>query len=136
MLLLAVDVENLLMFYKIKDMLKPIEWVLPINICVIIICMGMLFTKHVYSANGQEVQVVQCFSLNEKVNLITKLEEEMGEVSIFIGLSSKDIHTIEIFINSKTGSWTVVGTNVEKVCILDFGMQGKIKKLKELGQGV
>jgi hypothetical protein len=136
MLLLAVDVENHLMFYKIRTIFNPIQWLLPINICIIIICMGMLFTKHVYSANGQEVQAVQCLSLNEKANLITKLEEEMGEVSIFVGLSAKDIHTIEIFINSKTGSWTVVGTNLEKVCILDFGIQGQVKKLKELGQGV
>ena len=124
------------MFYKIRTILNPIDWLIPLHICIIIFCIGLLFTKHAYSANGQESQGIQCVPLIEKNNLIAKLENEMGEVSIFIGVSSKDIHTIEVFINLNTKSWTVLGTNLMKVCILDFGMHGQIKNLKEVGQGV
>lgn len=136
MLLLAVDVENHLMFYKIRTILNPIAWLIPLHVCIIIFCVGLLFTKHVYSANGQGPQGIQCVPLIEKNNLVAKLENEMGEVSIFVGASSKDIHTIEVFVNPNTKNWTVLGTNLMKVCILDFGIHGQIKKLKALGQGV
>ena len=124
------------MFYKIRTMFNLIDWLIPLHICIIIFCVGLLFTKHVYSANGQVVQGIQCVPLIEKNNLVAKLEKKMGEISIFIGTSSKDVHTIEVFVNPNTKSWTVLGTNLMKVCILDFGMHGQIKNLKEVGQGV
>jgi len=122
------------MFYNIKNTI--LDWLVPINICIIIICLGMLLTKDVYSANGQTPVPLQCVPAAEKLKVIEKLENELGEILIFSGFSSKDIHSIEVFINPETGTWTVIGTNLMKVCILDYGVQGQIKNLNKLGQGV
>ena len=51
-------------------------------------------------------------------------------------LSSKDLHSIEVYLNPDTGTWTAIGTNLMKICILDYGVQGQIKNLNKLGQGV
>jgi hypothetical protein len=117
------------MFYKIKTIFNPVDCLIPIRICIIIFCLGIIFTNYAYSANEKESQKIQCIPISEKDSLLTKLKNIYGENKIFIGLSSKGTHFIELFINSDTGSWTILGTNPTKVCIFDFGMQGKIKIL-------
>ena len=122
------------MFYNIKDTI--LDWLVPIYVCIIIICLGMLFTKDVYSANGQIPVPLQCVPAAEKLKVIEKLENELGEILIVSGLSSKDLHSIEVYLNPDTGTWTAIGTNLMKICILDYGVQGQIKNLNKLGQGV
>ena len=122
------------MFYNIKDTI--LDWLVPIYVCIIIICLGMLFTKDVYSANGQIPVQLQCVPAAEKPKVIKKLENELGEILIVSGLSSKDLHSIEVYLNPDTGTWTAIGTNLMKICILDYGVQGQIKNLNKLGQGV
>ena len=121
------------MFYKIKSIFNPINWLIPIQICIIIFCLGIIFTKYTYSANEKKDKEFKCIYLIEKQSLLTQLNNNYGEIEIFRGLSVKGQYFIEFFINPSTKSWTVLGTNVNKVCIFDFGIRAQIKKL---GQGV
>ena len=36
---------------------------------------------------------------------------------------------VEVFVNPTTGTWTAIGTDTLKVCILDFGAQGEVTEL-------
>tara|TARA_R100000306_G_C4327284_1_gene118349 strand:+ start:47 stop:343 length:297 start_codon:yes stop_codon:yes gene_type:complete len=92
----------------------------------VLLVLTVVFSNVAYSANGASPQRNQCIPLSEKMSLIDRLKNEMGEFLLFGGRSSKEAHSIQVFTNPDTGSWTVLGTNPIKVCILDFGKQGKL----------
>ena len=93
---------------------------------LVLICIGILYINEATAANGLSPQRNQCVPLNEKMALVNRLKNEMGEFLLFGGDSSRERHSIQVFTNPDTGSWTVLGTNPIKVCILDFGKYGKL----------
>ena len=92
-------------------------------------CIVLLFAGTTYAANGALNKTYECIPIVEKHKLIKKLEEKTGEVSLFRAMSRKGPHMIEVFVNLTTGTWTAIGTDTLKVCILDFGAQGEVTEL-------
>ena len=95
----------------------------------------MLFAHTAYSANGKMSTAPECVPIAEKHKLINKLNQ-MGEVALFTGMSLRGPHMVEIFININTKTWTAVGTDPVRVCVLDFGKKITIEDLSNVGDAV
>jgi hypothetical protein len=87
-------------------------------------CIVLLFAGTAYAANGIPTKIYECIPLVEKHKLIAKIHD-MGEIFLFRGLSAKGPHLVEVYMDSETGTWTAIGTDTIKTCVLDFGRKAE-----------
>ena len=57
--------------------------------------------------------------------MFKQLVEDYKEEPIWLGTSGKESSKYSLFVNSKTGAWTVVQSSTEIACILGTGLNSK-----------
>ena len=61
-----------------------------VGVLQVLLVLTVVFSNVAYSANGLSPQKNQCVPLNEKMALVNRLKNEMGEFLLFGGDSSRE----------------------------------------------
>jgi hypothetical protein len=57
--------------------------------------------------------------------MFKQLVEDYKEEPIWLGTTGKESSKYSLFVNSKTGAWTIVQSSTETACILGTGLNSK-----------
>ena len=87
-------------------------------------CIVLLFAGTAYAQISLSTKVYECIPIMDKDKLIAQIND-IGETFLFSRLSEKGPHLVEVYMDTETGTWTALGTDTVKVCILDFGRKAE-----------
>ena len=99
---------------------------------IILAC--LLFSTATFAETKKDYVVVNpdIYCFNAK-SLLKELKNKYGEEPIFIGQSEQEEGTVTMmYVNQKTGSYTVLSTNKDVACVFDTGNNVKYRMPKVL----